>query len=486
MWIPLQQTPGDKRGYTDPLKDLPGVSGDSKSLEELKKKENELHPLPAPTKDNTPGFDLPPADLTPDKFEAWQPEYQAKYLQKNGTAIQIGKSPNTLDVILSVDKTKAIILNDLDKASIAKLSTDDKKVLKDTAYFKNTLATRLGLIADGGASVKDAISKSDFSYSGGLMTRAQQKMFTDEAQAVADRCIAQIIYSPTDAQTTVAAVVNRYNAARSYGKWGKTSDPPGKYLDGVLLYEINSSDNGESMKSAFASMIQNEEAIIESMKQGDELANSGLSGGKKNLSAPELIAFFQLQEQTSQSYQNITNTTLVNGVNETLKDYAVMQDLIQKVLQSFPADAKPGDVRDFRGEGADTDPKKNSNTAALKAKLTDKQWMVFSMFEKHAAVSPYPFNPAEELNNVERPRFDMIFPDGFNPAYLRGFTRDQLNSMATQLSSKVTQLQSGTQTAMDIISNLQQKLTQHFSQANSCLQQGQTIIGTIGQGFVGG
>lgn len=483
MWIPLQQTPGDKRGYTDPLKDLPGVSGDSKSLEELKKKENELHPLPAPTKDNTPGFDLPPADLTPGKFEAWQPEYQAKYLQKNGTAIQIGKSPNTLDVILSSDKTKAIILNNLDKAGIAKLSTADKKLVAASAYFKNTLAIRLGLTADPieVGKMKGAVDTAKY---GSNITDGQRQIFIDQLEFVRARCADGVIYSVADAQAAISAVENRWKSARVYGKWGSTSNVPKKSaIDGNLYVDVNASDNGRSIYDAFEDLIANEQAIVESTEQGDELAGSGLLGGKKNLSAPELIAFFQLQEQTSKSYQNITNTTLVNGVNETLKDYAMMQSIIQKALRSFPTDAKADTLMTIAGTSADKDPSKNDTSQKLKDTFTDTELRVFCMFENHLTGGSQR-NPAEELNNVERRTFDMLSLG--TPSRLKGFTRDQFNSMATELSSKVTVLQSNTQSAMDIISNTQQKLTQNFSLANSCLQQGQTIIGTIGQGFVGG
>ena len=121
-----------------------------------------------PVADRPDAFYTKPADLTTDAaklafikdFSTWHSAYQLEYIKKYGTLdIQVGDPKTRLTAVVSLsDPTKVIIVQSLDKKSIAKLTLVEQNQILGLPAFAELSASQ-GLVGTGAAafsSVKDA------------------------------------------------------------------------------------------------------------------------------------------------------------------------------------------------------------------------------------------------------------------------------------------------------------------------------------------
>jgi hypothetical protein len=210
----------------------------------------------------------------------------------------------------------------------------------------------------------------------------------------------------------------------------------------------------------------------------------------KQLDVPDMIFYIQLYTNLLDEQKNAAATQIVNQQNDLLNAYSQMQQLINQIQSAFNPSSSLEQI-DIAGSTSEShdyvvsmmDPNnvgnKNNGATNTAFALTSAQMSIISMFDTgiggKGAVSPI-----ETLYNIKRPTW-QFFDDAQGASFTgKVYTSQSYNEFGTSLSDAVTQINQQTQIAMNSINELDQEKNQHFSLANSALQQAQTLYTTIG------
>jgi len=480
-------------------------------------------------------FDDPPSALTANIFATWHSAYQAEYINSRKAEIKdgilsIGTGDDAIHVMLSGDQTKVYILESLQKADFATMAIADQTRIAMTANADpmpmgmpaddadqikaaaKTLA-RLGMTAkvDEASSAIDKLKKAigeDPSVSS-----ADKQVFLDELANVQKRVDATKVYSVTNINSEVSAISDRFHRVAVFAKAKAAGplfpDPSDKnQFRNVTGLNLDEDNNNLDIQHGLDAFMNAEKQILAADNAAMQIANTGtLVGLTKHLDAPNLLAAFQLSANLKDQAINAADTEEINQINQLLKTYNVIQELINQTISTFDAsetDEKrgllgydaSGDVGNNSGKEPGTDDhdhaivtqtaietlqnpivvdpgKKNQFTPPA---LSDAQLKAISMFEKDLNST---LSPIEELLGVTRPSgFDFYDNAGKTLNYFQKSTWDQWSAT---LSNTVQQISQENQLKFNDINTLEKERTTHFQAATNALSKAGDIIASIGR-----
>jgi hypothetical protein len=488
-----------------------------------------------------------PTQLSTAKFVVWHTAFQLQYLRAHPTPVPLLIGSNSSDplsapihAMMSADKKKVYILENLQKSDFAKMPTADQQLIAGTDYFKTTLSVTMNLIpsstqvpvinpniADPGtisiagmagkfvvntsttgtsdvssvglarAFVANAVAGAqalianqtfDSVTSTTRMTKADAQLFVDELENLKTRVKAESVFSVQDIKDQIAAITTRFNNALAFGTvlppipptpataFSKDGVPPPNSYTNVI-----STDNNATINSGYDKMIAAEKRLLQLDNAAMQIAATGtLTNGAaatdKHLDAPALIFLFQLNANQTLQQTNVVATEMVNQQNAFLKTYGIIQQILHDTEAKFNS-GKQDEKKGIFGVGD------GAGIGTLGA--TNEQYLVISMFEDLLGKPPSQRHPIETILKLPpRPLGDF---------YVNGPTvnaADQTATMMlstewgqieTSLSDAVTLINQNNQIAMNDINSTQKQQDRHFDLANNALSKAADIIQSIGR-----
>ncbi|MGL9618618.1 hypothetical protein QRQ56_11485 [Bradyrhizobium sp. U531] len=468
-------------------------------------------------------FDDPPSALTANIFATWHSAYQAEYINSHkGEAdghgiLTIGSGADAIHVTLSGDQTKVYILESLQKADFATMAKDDQERIAIDASAGATL-TRLGMTgnkadADGQIKkTKDAIGQALVPPLTADQEALVEQTFLEEIKNVQKRVDAGGVYSLTDINSALQAIKDRYDRLAAFWKAVNAAPPAPAFNDPNQFTGVISLDGNAAINRGIDVFVNAEKQILAADNAAMQIANTGtLVGLTKHLDAPNLLAAFQLSANLKDQAINAADTEEINQINELLKTYNVIQELINQTIATFDASKNDekrgmlgydehGDVGNNSGILPGTrdkvDPRKilDTHTAIETLKqpkevdggdddknkftppaLSEAQVKAISMFEKELNTVA---SPIEDLLGVKRPGFDFYDNTGKTLNYFQKSTWDQFSAT---LSNTVQQISQENQLKFNDINTLEKERTTHFQSATNALSKAGDILASIGR-----
>ncbi|GMO22316.1 hypothetical protein [Bradyrhizobium sp. TM233] len=473
-------------------------------------------------------FDDPPSALTANIFASWHSAYQAEYInlhkgEASSGILTIGSGNDAIHVMLSGDQTKVYILESLQKADFATMAISDQTLISSvanddlakTGAAAKTLA-RLGMTEDVGQAT-DAINKLlDAIDKDASVSNEDKQVFKDEITNVQKRIDATKVYSLTDINSAISAINDRFHRVAVFAK-AKAAGPllpdpndPNQFRN-VTGLNLDADNNNVDIQNGLTAFMNAEKQILAADNAAMQIANTGtLVGLTKHLDAPNLLAAFQLSANLKDQAINAGDTEEINQINQLLKTYNVIQELINQTIATFDASKNDekrgllgydehGDVGNNSGTAPGTkdphDPRKTLDTQTAidtlqhpvvvdpkednkftPPALSDAQIKAISMFEKDLNGIA---SPIEDLLGVKRPTgFDFYDNEGKTLNYFQKSTWDQWSAT---LSNTVQQISQENQLKFNDINTLEKERTTHFQSATNALSKAGDILASIGR-----
>jgi hypothetical protein len=461
------------------------------------------------------GFDLPPDQLSPDVFARWHTAYQKEYINQHKDAngfVTIGAGTDAIHATLSAAQDKVFILEALQKVDFATMAlADQTRIARADQGFKaadpnyHDALTRLGLTADPNVvdgpnsllqKTIDAINgnedppSTDIKDTAQFVSPADKAIFLEELSNIRKRITGMGVFSSTDINAAVQAIRDRFHRVAVFAKSlspGNAETPA--FDDPNQTRNVISLDNNAAIIRGLQSFMNAEKQILAADNASSQIANTGtLEGLTKHLDAPNLVAAFQLSANLKDQAINAGDTEEINQINELLKTYNAIQELINRTIAEMDASdnkEKKGllgfngtheqEVDD--GQGGTTTITVNDSTEDLKNRLNDPDKLkVISMFEDalNGAASPI-----EELLGIKRPKdFDFYNNDDKSLKTFQKATWDQWSAI---LGNTVQQISQENQLKFNDINSLEKERTSHFQSATNALTKALDITSSIGR-----
>jgi hypothetical protein len=468
------------------------------------------------------GFGTPPAALSPDVFATWHTAYQEEYINANGGGIlQIGSPPGpTIHAMLSSAQDKVYILETLQKADFAKMTLADQTAIAATDTFRNVLAPQFGLssvaddannaIANALADINNTDPNSQTHPNSSFVDEANKDVFRQELTNIENQLPTMGVFSTADISAAVKAIQDRFDRVAAFAKAADASNQPAPSTSNrndpndphpeTQFVNVISLDNDAAVKSGLQNFMNAERQILAADNASIQLAATGtLQGLTKHLDAPALLAAFQMNASLKDQAINAADTEEINQINELLKTYNAMQELINQTIATFDAsksDEKRGllgylnDANIGNNSGALQDPRHvdldrlviggleepgPGGDKFTPPALTDAQLKVISMFEQQLNGIA---NPIEDLLGIKRPTFDFYDNKGATLNYFEKSTWDQISST---LGNTVQQISEQNQLKFNDINTREKQRTAEFQSAQDALAKAADLASTIGR-----
>lgn len=522
--IPYLHLPGSAQG-ADALSDIASpfakLDGQTNRLDfEDRPDDFDIDPTTLTTADSIAGFAA--------KFGRWHSAFQLEYVKTWGTSVTVNgvTSPavlrlsrpdpddNTKSIVdfeafvSSTDPTQLYNADSLDKAAVARMTTDDQHLLAGMKRF-DVVAARTGLSKVGSPEVTDvnggkstasqAIAKMRDYIEGPLnnatppvrpgraVSNASSRMpatDTDYFMRQLDVMDAQLAkmgaVSAQNISKTLSDIKERFDRAFAFwdvrapatvtfptqdaddgdGNWGSQS-----YVY-VTNIDVTATDgipgiSQSSVGKGYATFVAQEKRRCEVIEDRQKLAGSV----DARIDAPTLVYRFQSMYNTQKEAEVVAETEEINQQNLLLKSYAAIQAMVNETLGAFAEAGK--DSKRLRGaaEGASF----NS--------LSNRDKLVISMFEdvlankddkKGLSRFPQQLHPIEKLNNITRPTFDIL---NNKDKTFSNQTYNAWNIFAQRLGEAVTQINQNSQLKMNDVNSLDKERNRHFELANTALSK---------------
>jgi hypothetical protein len=468
------------------------------------------------------GFDLPPDQLSPDVFARWHTAYQKEYINQHKDAngfVTIGAGTDTIHATLSAAQDKVFILEALQKVDFATMAlADQTRIAAADQDFKaadpnyHDALTRLGLTADPNVvdgpnsllqKTIDAINgnedppSTDIKDTAQFVSPADKAIFLEELSNIRKRITGMGVFSSTDINAAVQAIRDRFHRVAVFAKSlspGNAETPA--FDDPNQTRNVISLDNNAAIIRGLQSFMNAEKQILAADNASSQIANTGtLEGLTKHLDAPNLVAAFQLSANLKDQAINAGDTEEINQINELLKTYNAIQELINRTIAEMDASdnkQKKGllgfhdhdNINNNTGVEPNTDDGSGNGTTIpihstieeLKNQLSPEQLKVISMFED---VLGGIASPIEDLLGIKRPNdFDFYDNDGKTLNYFPKATWDEWSAI---LGNTVQQISQENQLKFNDINSLEKERTSHFQSATNALTKALDITSSIGR-----
>jgi hypothetical protein len=514
----------------------PSLSTDPNSPDSLVKKAGQ----PA-------GFELEPGALSPDIFASWHTAYQEEYVNKHKDAdgfVTIGAGADAIHVTLSSAQDKVFILEALQKADFStmaladqtRIATANQRLIATDPNFHDVLG-KLGLVADHNVvdgpdsplqKAIDTINSIDPKDAASFVHKEDKDIFLKELSNIQTKISQMGVFSPTDINAAVQAISDRFKRVAVFAKAVGLGPPvpapvpditpppnPPLTADPNQFINVISLDNNAAINKGLQAFMNSEKQILAADNAAMQISNTGtLEGLTKHLDAPNLVAAFQLDANLKDQAINAGDTEEINQINELLKTYNAIQELINQTIATFDAahnDEKRGllgydhnsskaannqgvpkdtIISDGHGGTITIHPDLHDATDVLThpisiddgkltpPELTDEQIKVISMFEQELSAKGLPKSPIEELLGITRPTFD--FYDNVGKT-LNNFEKSTWDQWSATLGNTVQQISQENQLKFNDINTLEKERTTHFQSATNALTKALDITSTIGR-----
>ncbi|WP_068310234.1 hypothetical protein [Polycladidibacter hongkongensis] len=304
---------------------------------------------------------------TPAEFAGWHSAIQLKYMQdkipqaqQNSGNAYIEKNGQKIGVILSEDGRRVIIVDQLDKSRIMRMSRVEQERLVNNTQFLQ-VASRLGLSPNAEAPtvnvkvVQDTIVNVELNKIKAAVpskaSSAQQSRFAEDKkvyekqlQMLNDEISNMRIYSPRELQAKVAAIKKRFDRA-----FNAINIPePSNTAQLNTASNVVSADGNASIKKAYNVYIAQEKRILalaESSKQMLSLGGISSDGSGnpltvRKLDVPTIVAMLQNQASLKKQAIIAMRTQQLTQLNTLSQAYSEMQRLVNETLKQFVATGK--------------------------------------------------------------------------------------------------------------------------------------------------
>lgn len=474
-------------------------------------------------------FDDRPDVLSPSVFALWHTAYQQEYINRhrpeadprNGI-LTIG---DQIHVTLSATQDKVYILEMLQKADFATMALDDQTRIAAVPDFFDPIARKFGLSAGPSAlnalnallqTTEDEIDPdpnappSDPPANASFVTHNDRQVFVDQLTNIRTQLAGMGVFSAADINAAIKAIKERFDRVAVFAKAKATPETPP--LDAptddenpkadfkIQFHNVVSGDGGAAIARGFDAFMNAERQILAADNAAMQIAATGtLTGLTRHLDAPGLLVAFQLSANLKDQSINAGDTEEINQINELLKTYNMIQELINQTIAAFDA-AHNDQRRGLLGYDHDGEQQQNRNNsgeheghisldhlmfgpgdlhdqdALNPPHLTQEQVKVVSMFENGLNGIA---SPIEELLGVKRPTlFDFYDNKGFTLNYFEKSTWDQWSAT---LGNTVQQISQQNQLKFNDINTLEKERTAHFQAASNALAKAAELASTVGR-----
>lgn len=418
--------------------------------------------------------------ITPEFFESLHSLHQLYLVKRfDGELILAAGKDNRLDVLLSSDGKRVLILQRLTKASIAGLSLADQSkiaVYINDEDFPETLRVALevqwGLETGAGEDMKQLID--DLIKSMKEINETNSADYIDQLKLIKQQLDKAAMFSQVEIAAQVQRIKERFDRMNVFDESIRSQviTVGGKTLS-ASPFIGSSLDGGATIKSGFNLFLAQEKRMLEAQRQ--RLAVLTM----RNLDVPTLISILQMTYNVRKEVEVTLLTEELQQYNALLKDYSVMQQLLNDVLKDFSSGKDDEKLTIGGKEGASS--------------LTTEELKAVGMFQDLGSLNEFFRHPLEVLRNINRPR-DQIFvsfgfavPPGSNTTATAisptggtvAKTQSQWSIFSTQLADAVTVINQQSQILTNDISNFSQEQNRHFELANSALRRLMDMINTI-------
>jgi hypothetical protein len=275
-------------------------------------------------------------------------------------------------------------------------------------------------------------------------------------------------------QSSIDAIKKRFDRMHAFeALQAQTGINSGGANDVVKGY--NSLDNNAAALSGLKVFVDEERRLLEVAKQ-----RLSAAARDSNLDVATLVAILQFTYDIGKESELSLMAKELEQVNELLKQYAVVQRLINDVLKSFPAGAKSDTTlapHPTKG-GVDSDDTKfpiPGGNAEFPVEF-QRALIMFDSSLSGTAVDGVG-HPLEVLYGISRPTDPLLKVDtktGIATAIQ--YDQNHWNILSTQVSDTVALFSQKSQVLTNDISTLSQEKTRHIELAQNALERLRNLI----------
>lgn len=483
-------TPGDN--LTNPLTILRGADGVSADSPQLTADAEALFPTwDADGNIISSRPDNYSATVTGSEFNQWHSAHQLAWMAEFGTVSSVtddttsqaftyatfGTAANdneNLHFVLSNDRRSVITLNYLQRQDIAMLSLEDQRAVIGHPAFATTFSTLYNLIpqgtqtiaaarAEATAIVNEAITaiQASDSYQAGFETTFENDatvrttywhyLFTEQLQALSGEIDNMAIFDTDNIALRVEAIVQRF------ARLERVSDITAETTTTTLPGAVNALDGGETIGSAFDTLVEIESRLYDLSVARQEIISSGTYEGV-TLDAPGLTFVLQTLTNYQKEAEAEARTEDLNQRNALMEDYEVMQELINATLSQYSAAEAGNTSTETLGIGG---------YATVNQLSADEQRAV-AMFDSYfSGLNGNTYHPYETEKGIERPTESIASVAGT----LTEYSKEVWDALGLNLSEATGTLSRDNQQVMDEINSINSEKNRHYDLASSTLNK---------------
>lgn len=515
-----QPAPTEETARLNPFSLLRGTDGQGERREQLALNNAVLFNAYDGTQVWAPGTEPPepPNFSSPSRqeFLNWHSYHQIRYLQVHGATTNITDGADTLtvrsasiggnadpllnlNVVLSADGRRVIVLNTLQLTDVARLSFADQRLLAGLELFHQVYSSPLGLVPN--SLTQDATGARNALYAeidlliADIQSRpdyvsGQQATFDSTPSARSDlyhylsvgqldimkeRLAGMAIFAPDVIKRSITEIHERFDRLNAYVLATRPTSP-----FGGLLFALNGLDAAQDPNTLAYELpgLVNAQNILKKVElQLYELAKDTLSVARTGtydghvLDAPSLIFLFQKAESYASEARAEALTEEMNQLNRLLQDYTALQKLLNETLNKYnPVGQADTDTIERLGI------KGNGSSFLSSSNLSEAERLTVMMFDKTLAfAASNSFHPLERKNNVTRPTENIIYSNGL--FYIH--SKDIWDKLAVNIAEATKLLNQDSQIRMDEVSKLNSAKNRHYDLATGTLTKLSDILLSI-------
>ncbi len=405
-------------------------------------------------------------------FLSWNSAWQKEYITANGsgtpTILLLGASSysadTTITVVLTSDRTKVLIVDQLQPQQIGFLSSADQAAIAATEAFTNEdtgIGQLYSLSPSGSETIEtaranilaicDSQYKDTFVTTNSTMMDEEVGYFKAGIDTIKSEIANQSIFNLGAIKDSLDAIKERYDRA-----FAMVSSSPEIKL-GDTYENVISPDGGASFQLAYRKFIDTERNLARIDAAAAELLLKGTTPGTAPPNATVLVTSLQFYEQFRKTYIATAQTAELRLYSDYIGMVTQMQKMVSNTLGQFTSGTyNPSAVYGIKSQD-------KTLTISSYTDLPETDQKLASVFDTSLGVEP---NPLEALNNWARPTFDIM---ANGTSTLKTSKNGDWDAFANNLASHVTTINSEIQIRANEITKASSEANKHFELATSSI-----------------
>ena len=420
-----------------------------------------------------PGFSKAKTDPTiVADFLGWSSAWQKEYITANGSGtpsiLLLGGSAyaadTTITVVLTADKSKVLIVDQLQPQQIGFLSSTDQAAVAGTEAFTNadTGIAQLYSFSPSGTETIESVRadllavceneyKAKFVTTNSTMTDEEVGYFKAGIDTIKSQINRQSIFNMGAIKESLDAIRDRYDRAYAMVSNKAETQESGVYKN------VMSPDNGASFQLAYRKFIDTERNVARIDAATEELLKKGTTAGTSSPNASVLVTSLQFYAQFKKTYIATAQTAELRLYSDYIAMVTQMQKMVSNTLKQFTSGTyDPTAIKSIASQ---------DETLAISSygdlPVTDQK--LASVFDTTTATE---LNPLEAINNWTRPTFDIMTNAS---TVLTASKNGDWDAFANNLASHVTTINSEIQIRANEITKASSEANKHFELATSSI-----------------